>query len=77
MAPGTVRLWAIEHLVIWPNRLHVLVAGLLTLILIPAFFTGAFDWFGVLSVATIDGSLVLRVWVWDRRRLRDANTPAV
>ena len=70
MTSGSIRLWAIEHLVIWPNRLHVLLAGLLTVMAVAIGIDYGFNWFGLLLVAAIDGSLVFRVWHWDRQRAR-------
>ena len=70
MPSETVRLWAIEHLVMWPNRFHVLLAGLLTILVVATGIAYGFYWFGILLVVVIDGSLALRVWQWDRQRAR-------
>jgi hypothetical protein len=77
MEANTFRLWATDHLVIWPNRLHVLLVVLVTPIVVIDGFADQFTWFGLLLVAGLIGSLVLRVWRWDRRRLDEPAAPAM
>lgn len=61
----TVRLWATEELVWWPNRLHVLLVVLaaVTTVAAPSVVTALF------LLATV-GSLLWRIHLWDRQRRR-------
>ena len=66
MEAKSFRLWATERLVVWPNRLHLLL-----IVLVIPIVVSHVTWFGLLLVSCLMGSLVFRVWRWDQRRLRE------
>ena len=73
MEAKTFRLWAVEHLVRWPNRLHVLLVVLVPIVVVSDGFAFRFTWFGLLLVVAVVGSFVFRVWRWDHHRLPGAS----
>jgi hypothetical protein len=76
MVANTFRLWATEKLITWPNRLHVLLIVMVTPVVIIDAFANRFTWLGLLLATVLIGSLVLRVWRWDRRHVDGPAAPA-
>jgi hypothetical protein len=72
MGAKAFRLWATERLVLWPNRLHLLL-----IVLVIPLVASHVTWFGLLLVSCLIGSLVFRVWWWDQRRLRERSASAM
>jgi len=71
---NTFRLWATEHLVTWPNRLHLLAISLVGVAFVGGPAQPSFPTFGLILELCLVGSLMIRVWRWDRHRL---DKPAV
>lgn len=75
MHSSVFRLWAIEHLSIWPNRLHVLLALAVPIIVVAESIVGHFFWQPAVLAVGLVASLFARVWLWDRQRSDASSNP--
>lgn len=65
------RLWAIEHLSIWPNRVHLLLAVVIPIVVLADLVVGQGSLVGVLVAIGLVVSLPLSVWRCNRPGMVD------
>ena len=73
---ATIRLWAIEHLWLFSNQLHLRAGALVPGVVVALSFSGNVTLQALLLAVAVPGSLAARVWLCNRRRSKRPVSPA-